>query len=105
MRRPGILDVVRAANAVWAARPEVRVWWYAPSASRQLDGQRPSQLHEAVQLELVVESEVPSTLDCDGLAAQLTRQLAGYPVRVRLHRGDERGLYRLVGREAAAPGE
>ena len=105
MRRPGILDVVRAANLVWATRPEVRVWWYAPSVSLQVGGEPSSEMSEAAQLELVVESEVPATLDCDGLAAQLTRQLAGYPVRVRLHRGDERGLYRLVGREAAAPGE
>ena len=105
MRRPGILDVVRAANLVWATRPEVRVWWYAPNVSLQVRGEPSSELSEAAQLELVVESEVPEILDCDGLAAALTRQLAGYPVRVRLHRGDEHGLYRLVSRAVTAPTE
>ena len=104
MRRPRILDVVRAAIAVSATRADVRAWWYAPSASLQVDGGLPSELRGAVHLEVVVESEVPGPLDCDGLAAALTGQLAGYPVRVRRHRGeDEQGLYRLVSREAAAP--
>ena len=81
------------------------MWWYAPSASLQLDGELPRELRQAVQLEMVVESESPATLDCDGLAAALTHQLGGYPVRVRLHRGDERGLYRLVSRAVTAPTE
>src|SRR4029077_17679278 len=41
MRRPSILDVLRAVKEVGSTHPEVRGWWYAPGRRMRLQGAFP----------------------------------------------------------------
>src|SRR5689334_2621697 len=99
MRPPRILDVLKAVTSVAAGFPHVTVWWYAPAATQRLQqGAAPG--FERVPCEVVVETDGGAT-DADLLGQALMRELAGYPVRVRLFSGDSHGLFRLLSRSSA----
>ena len=99
MRRPRILDVLKAATRVAADFPHVRVWWYAPAATqRKHQGAAPG--FERVPCEVVVDTDAAAA-DTDRLGQALMQELAGYPVCVRLFDGDARGLFRLLSRPSS----
>jgi hypothetical protein len=99
IRRPRILDVLRAAEAVRSEHPHVRVWWYVPDSSLQLKGEAPSHMQPPF-VELAVEPIDAAASDCDRLSLAMSRQLEGYPVRVRIRSETDRGLFRLVSIDA-----
>jgi hypothetical protein len=103
MRRPPILDVLRAVTALAPGHPEVAVWWYAPPVSLRLRRELPPDVRGVIPVDVVVEPADAAIPDCGRIAAELTRRLAGYPASVRLHRGAaaEQRLYRLVSRGPA----
>lgn len=93
MRRPNILDVVRAVTAVAPDYPEVTVWWYAPEPELTPGGNNSGW----GALEVVVETASRRSPDFDGLAAQLSERLGWQGVAVRAHRGrEEKRLFRML---------
>lgn len=104
MRRPSILDVLRAVKEVGAAHPEVRAWWYAPGRRLRLQGALPG-VEDGESLEVVVEADIDG-VDLAGIGADLADRLRSGPVSVRPHRGsgEEGQLYRLLSRgDVVAP--
>jgi hypothetical protein len=98
MRRPNILDVLRAVKEVGSTHPEVRGWWYAPDRRMRLQGALPGS--ESVDgLEVVVEGDTDA-IDLSVIGRELADRLRKIPVSVRPHRGsgEERQLYRLLSR-------
>ncbi len=93
VRRPNILDVVRAVTAVAPDYPEVTVWWYAPEPELT-----PGSNHSGRgALEVVVETASLRSPDLDGLATHLSQRLGWQDVAVRAHRGpDEKRLFRML---------
>jgi hypothetical protein len=98
MRRPSILDVLRAVKEVGRAHPEVRSWWYAPGRRLRLQGALPGG-EGGEGLEVVVEPDVGAVV-LAGICGELAERLRSGPVSVRPHRGsgEERQLYRLLSR-------
>jgi len=96
MRRPSILDVLRAVRDVGPAHPKVRAWWYAPGRRLRLQGAG-EEAGEAV--EVVVETDAGGA-DLSGIGGDLADRLRRGPVSVRPHRGkgEEQQLYRLLSR-------
>jgi len=105
MRRPSILDVLRAVRDVSRTHPGVCAWWYAPGHALRLQGAlaggeaRPA-------LEVVVETD-DDGIDLARIGGEISARLRHGPVSVRRHRGnaEDRQLYRLLSRgtTAAAP--
>lgn len=106
VRRPRILDVLRAARTVAAEQPQVRIWWYVPDSALQLKGEVPSHMQPSF-VEVAVDAPESATPDCDRLSLAMSHQLDGYPVRVRVRQASDRGLFRLISSnsDAAAVGE
>ena len=98
MRRPRILDVLKAVTTVAVDFPHVTVWWYAPAATQRMQHGMPPGFERA-PCEVVVDTDA-APVDTDRLGQELIRELAGYPVQVRLFEGDTRGLFRLLSRRA-----
>lgn len=93
MRRPNILDVVRAVTAVAPHYPEVMVWWYAPEPELTPGGNHSG----GGALEVVVETAGSRSPNFTGLATQLSERLRWQDVAVRAHRGrDEKRLFRML---------
>jgi hypothetical protein len=105
MRRPSILDVLRAVRDVGPAHPEVRAWWYAPGRKPRLAGGLPGDENGGT-LEIVVET-ADDGADLARIGGDLADRLRRGPVSVRPHRGngEERQLYRLLsnGKAASVP--
>jgi hypothetical protein len=76
MRRPSILDVVRAVKEVAPAYPAVRGWWYAPA------------IHG--EIEVAVEGSPD-----EAIAAQLSERLWGTKVSIGPYDASRR-LFRLL---------
>jgi hypothetical protein len=104
MRRPSILDVLRAVRDVSRIHPGVRAWWYAPGHGLRLQGSLAGE-GAGGTLEVVVESD-DERADLARIGGELSGRLRHGPVSVRRHRGhaEERQLYRLLSRGKAAPG-
>ena len=98
MRRPSILDVLRAVKEVGSTHPEVRGWWYAPDRRMRLHGALPGS-ESGDGLEVVVEGDTDA-IDLSVIGRELADRLRKVPVSVRPHRGsgEERQLYRLLSR-------
>ena len=105
MRRPSILDVLRAVRDVSRAHPDVRAWWYAPGRGLRPQGALAGE-EAGGALEVVVETD-GGAADLARIGSELSDRLRSGPVSVRAHRGEaeERQLYRLLsrGKSAAAP--
>jgi hypothetical protein len=103
MRRPSILDVLRAVRDVSRTHPGVRAWWYAPGHGPRLQGPLAGK-EAAAALEVVVEID-DGGADLARIGGDLSDRLSHVPVSVRPHRGntEERPLYRLLSRGKAAP--
>ncbi|HEX9572612.1 MAG TPA: hypothetical protein VF994_00870 [Myxococcales bacterium] len=98
MRRPSILDVLRAVRDVGPTYPEVRAWWYAPGRRLRLQGTVAGE-EGGEAVEVVVETDAGGA-DLAGIGGDLADRLRRGPVSVRPHRGtgEERQLYRLLSR-------
>ncbi len=94
MRPTNILDVLEAVTTVAPSYPYVAAWWYAPVDDLEPSGRSKRQ---ARSCEVVIEGHGDEP-DLEGLAQDLSAQLSGRPVRVRLHRGDREGrqLFRML---------
>ena len=94
MRRPNILDVVQAITEVAPAHPHVTTWWYAPNPELMVRGDR----FEDRALEIVVETAAAGEAYLGGVASEISGQLSGQPVTVRMHRGsqEEKKLFRML---------
>lgn len=93
MRRPNILDVVRAVTEVAPAHPEVTVWWFAPDSELAVRSDRSRE----PTLEIVVETATTEP-NLEGVASKLSDRLSGTPVTVRTHRGreEDKRLFRML---------
>ena len=102
MRRPSILDVLRAVREVGPAHPRVRAWWYAPGRRLRLPGGLAGE-DTGATLEIVVETDGDGA-DLERIGGDLADRLRPGPVSVRFHRGnaEERQLYRLLSKGKAA---
>jgi hypothetical protein len=105
MRRPSILDVVRAVTSTAPGHPEIESWWYAPPQRLRIGGDvaMPGQ---TFAIELVVEPEQGARVDRDRIAAEVAGFLRGASVTVRDYRGpsDDRHLFRLLRRRSPTAG-
>src|SRR2546425_8490145 len=86
MRRPSILDVLRAVRDVGSAHPEVRAWWYTPGRRPPLPGVLAGE-EAGETLEVVVETDGAGA-DLAGIGGDLAARLRRGPVSVRAHQGN-----------------
>jgi hypothetical protein len=103
MRRPSILDVLRAVRDVSRTHPAVRAWWYAPGHALRLQGTL--AVGEAGgALEVVVEID-DGDADLARIGGELSDRLGHGRISVRRHLGnaEERQLYRLLSGGKTAP--
>ena len=105
LRKPSILDVVRAVKHVAALEPHVRAWWYAPPVRMRLAGERRAA-EPARALEVVIEASA-DLAECARIARALSHELGAVPLSVRVHSGAEepRHLFRLMSDAAHADTE
>ena len=101
MRQPSILDVVHGVKRVAPAHPDVSAWWYTPPQRLRLAGDLPGSGSATLPIEVVVEGFEPALtaeIACAQIATELSAELSGIPVAVRMHRGEreERPLFRIV---------
>ncbi|MBI2402597.1 MAG: hypothetical protein HYV20_07655 [Gemmatimonadetes bacterium] len=89
MRRPSILDVVRAVTVVAPRHPQVITWWYRPVSPFRLQGEPGTPAEPAPAVEVVVMLRDGRATNWDAVASELSGHLAGAAVRVRAHRGAE----------------
>ncbi len=94
MRRPNVLDVVRAVTEVAPEHPEVRVWWYAPI----IDAELPAGPGDDRPLEIVLELANTDRPDLEAIGSALCARLRWPRVTVREHRGqeEESRLFRML---------